>query len=117
MSFSEVFGPIKWHMLALAVVFYLVPAAQFIVPQEYGNIVFIVSSILNILVTAISSIVLTIHSAFRWYYPFILVIMFGLSLFMYYDATATVYLFAYFGMSYASSGMGRIFREIMERNR
>lgn len=36
MYFTEVFGPLKWHMLACVAAFYGVPALQYVLPQEYG---------------------------------------------------------------------------------
>ena len=50
MYFTEVFGPLKWHMLACVAAFYGVPALQYVLPQEYG--MYLSAGVLSALVIA-----------------------------------------------------------------
>ncbi len=117
MYFTDIFGPIKWHMLACVVVFYGVPALQYVIPGEYGVALYLVAGILSALVIAVTCIALTIREGFKWYYPFVVIFLYTPSLLMFYDSTMLGNIVAYLGLAYVSQGMGYIIGKLIERNR
>ncbi|HIV02648.1 MAG TPA: hypothetical protein IAC74_03670 [Candidatus Aphodoplasma excrementigallinarum] len=117
MYFTEIFGPLKWHILACVVVFYGVPALQYVVPEQYGMAVYLIAGVLAVLVIAATCIILTIREGFKWYYPLIVIFLYVPSMMMYYDSSMLGNVVAYLCLAYVSQGMGFIIGKIIERNR
>lgn len=117
MYFTEVFGPLKWHMLACVAAFYGVPALQYVLPQEYGMALYLIAGVLSVLVIAVTCIILTIREGFKWYYPIVVIFLYVPSLLMFYDSSMLGNVIAYLGLAYVSQGMGHIIGKIIERNR
>lgn len=119
MSFSEVFGPIKWHILACVAVFYVFPALQYVTATEYIALLLTAISYANTAVITITSIVLTIKEGFKWYYAFVVLVLYVPSIMIYYDFTMPILVnaFSYFALTYVSQIIGVIVGKIIERNR
>lgn len=116
MKFSEVFGPLKWHMVSCAAVFYLLPLLQFAVPQEYASQLAMFINGANSAVITVTSIILTIRSGFKWYYAFVVFFLYMPSLMIYYNFSALISAVSYFVMTYISQIIGVIIGKIIERN-
>lgn len=116
MYFSNVFGPMKWHIVWCVAVFYLLPALKFVAPDMAINIMLIANAA-NALVILITGVALTIKEGFKWYYPFIVAFVYAPSLVLYYDVSMTINVVTYCIMSYASLVIGFIISRLFERNR
>ncbi len=108
MYFTEVFGPLKWHMLVCVAAFYGVPALQYVLPQEYGMALYLIAGVLSALVIAVTCVVLTIREGFKWYYPIVVIFLYVPSLLMFYDSSMLGNVIAYLGLAYVSLGDGGI---------
>lgn len=116
MYFSDVFGPIKWHILACAAVFYLVPAIGYIVPENMIVHVLMAASLLNNLVILITCISVAIRHGFIWYYPLIVAFLYAPTLMLFPQLSSVANIIIYAVTGYVCLTMGIIIRKIIERN-
>lgn len=117
MYFTEIFGPIKWHMLVCAAVFYGIPPLGYVLPGQYAAALYLTAGALCSLVIGLSCIILTIKKGFKWYYPLIVIVLYTPSLMMFYDVSMSGNIIAYLGLAYASQVIGHIIGKLIERNR
>lgn len=117
MYFSDIFRPMKWHIIACIIAFYALPMLTFVVPQEGLLTVMLISEEVNTTVVLITSIVLTIKEGFKWYYPFVVMFLYAPACFLYYGESMLANIVVYLLLSYTAQIIGFIVRKIIERNR
>lgn len=104
-------------MLACVLAFYGVPALQYVLPADFGMMLYLIASVVNLLVISLSCIILTIREGFKWYYPIIVAFLYFPSLLIFYDSSMFGNIVVYLGLAYVCQGMGHIVGKIIERNR
>ena len=117
MYFSDIFRPMKWHIVACIIAFYVFPALSFVLPQETSSTIMLVSEMLNRLVILVTAIALTIKEGFKWYYPFVVMFLYAPACFLYYGESMVANIFVYLIFAYTAQIAGFIVRKIIERNR
>ena len=120
MKFSEVFGPIKWHMLACAVVFMLMPAIGRFLSAEAQFAYAVVCEFATNIVITVTCIWVSISEGFKWYYPIAVIFLYVISLFMLYPALTSSMTFnvvSYLVTAYVCHIIGMIIGRIIDRNK
>ena len=117
MYFSDIFRPMKWHIIVCAVVFYIFPALRFIVPEGALIFVMLMTEALNAVIIFITSTALTIKEGFKWYYPFVVMFLYAPACFLYYGESMISNIFVYLILAYTAQIIGFIVGKIIERNR
>lgn len=120
MRFSDIFGPIKWHLLACAVVFMLLPPIGYLLPGDAQAIYMVLCALATNLVITVTCIWVTISQGFKWYYPLIVIFLYVISLFMIYPALTSELTFSivsYLMTAYVCQIIGLIIGKIIDRNR
>ena len=117
MYFSDIFGPMKWNILACVIAFYILPALSLVVPQEMLLVLMLALEAINILVIFITSISFTIKEGFKWYYPFVVMFLYAPACFLYYGERMLMNILVYLLLSYTAQIIGFIVGKIIERNR
>lgn len=118
-KFSDIFGPIKWHLLACAVVFMLLPPIGYLLPAESQLFYAAVCMFAANLVITVTCIWVTIAEGFKWYYPIMVIFLYVISLFMLYPALTsdmTFSIVSYLMTAYVCQVIGYIIGKIIDRN-
>ncbi len=119
MRFSDIFGPIKWHLLACAVVFMLLPPIGYLLPAEMQVMYAALCMVAANLVITVTCIWVTIVEGFKWYYPIAVIFLYVASLFMIYPALTsdmTFSIVSYLMTAYVCQIIGLIIKKIIDRN-
>lgn len=117
---SEIFAPIKWHLLACAAVFILLPALGLMLPADVQPMMAFACVIANNIVITITCVWLTIKDGFKWYYPIMVAFLYIVSLLAFYPtltAELAANVTAYLAEAYMAQIIGVIVSKLIERNK
>lgn len=119
-KFSEIFAPIKWHLLACAAVFILLPALGLLLPTDIQPMLALVCVAANNIVITVTCIWITIKNGFKWYYPIMVAFLYIISLLAFYPtltAELAANVTAYLAQAYIAQIIGVIVAKLIERNK
>ncbi len=114
--FSDVFKPLKYHILACVVVFFIMPAFSYAVPTQFVTMFMMLCAAANSLVILLTTIILAIKEGFKWYYPLIIVVLYIMSTSIYQTDFMIPNAISYLILSYSSHVIGYIIGKIIDRN-
>ncbi len=117
MYFSDIFRPMKWHIIVCIAAFYILPALRFVATQETVLMIMLIAEAVNMAVILITSLALTIKEGFKWYYPFVVIFLYAPACFFYYGESMLANILIYLIYAYTAQIVGFIVRKIIERNR
>lgn len=114
--FSDIFKPLRWHILACVVVFFIMPAFTYVVAPQHATAVMMLCTAANSLVILATTIILAIKEGFKWYYPLIIVVLYIMSTSIYQTDFMIPNAISYLILSYSAHIIGYIISKLIERN-
>ena len=92
------------YLLVNSIAFYLLPGMI----KDTGSAIFVMLMGIPV-ICFVTSIVFGVKHSFKWFYPIIVALLFTPTLFIFYNATAWVYIMIYGGIALIGNLIGKVF--------